>query len=139
MYDFSVNVILPYTIFLIVAENFEEKNGGNIIKDMWETFNIFFEDLNNKDITTNFDSFKNQIACLSNHVNEIFWKFIDEQIDVYAKEPYIHDSNIQRCLDEIDKLRDRKVVDEKAANIIRDLEVLVNEFKCDRKKDEYYE
>ena len=68
-----------------------------------KTFNIFFEDLNNKDITTNFDSFKNQIACLSNHVNEIFWKFIDEQIDVYAKEPLSPDHPYMQLKDYYDK------------------------------------
>lgn len=139
MYDFSTNVILPYTIFLIVAENFEEKNGGNIIKDMWDTFYEFFVDLNKEDVDVNSSKIKDQIMRLSKHVKDTFWEFINGLVVVYSKEPYISDSNIKHYLCEINELEKRNEVDEKVANIIRDLEISINEFKYNGKKDNDYE
>lgn len=109
-------IIRPYTMYIIVRENFEHKNFKQGLWEMWGTIGKIL------DAGLEDEKMLKMIDIVSNQISEEYWKYIDELLNEIKNRYCNQEKDISVNLKRIETMKRNKIVDERALEELRLIE-----------------
>lgn len=109
-------IIRPYTMYIIVRENFEHKDFKQGLWEMWRTIGKIF------DAGLDDEKVLKMIDIVSTKITDEYWKYVDELLCEIQKKQGSQANDIGVNLQRIENMKKRNNIDERALEELRLIE-----------------